>query len=82
MTSLPAENLGLDRRGRIREGFFADLVVFDPETIADRATFTDPHQYSVGVRDVVVNGRIALRDGEFAGELPGRALFGAGKRDR
>ena len=82
MTSLPAENLGLDRRGRIKDGYFADLVIFHPDTVADRATYADPHQYAVGVRDVVVNGRVALRDGEFAGVLAGRALYGPGKRDR
>ncbi len=80
LTRLPAENLELDRRGRIEEGFFADLVVFDPETVADRATFEEPHQYSVGIRDVVVNGRVALESGEFTGALAGRALYGPGRR--
>jgi N-acyl-D-amino-acid deacylase len=80
MSSLPAENLGLAGRGRIAEGCFADVVVFDPATIADRATYDNPHQYAVGVRDVVVNGRPALRDGEFAGNFAGRALYGSGRR--
>ena len=80
LTRLPADNLGLDRRGRIEQGYFADLVVFDPATIADRATYEQPQQYAVGVRDVVVNGTPALRDGEFAGNFPGRAVFGRGCR--
>lgn len=80
LTRLPADNLELKGRGRLEEGCFADIVVFDPATIADRATFTEPHQYAVGVRDVIVNGRAALRDGEFTGELPGRAVYGRGRR--
>lgn len=80
LTSLPAENLELDRRGRIRQGYFADLVVFDPAQVADCATYTNPHQYAVGVRDVIVNGVPALRDGVFTGALPGRALYGRGRR--
>jgi N-acyl-D-amino-acid deacylase len=79
LTSLPATNLGLDRRGRLKEGFFADVVVFDPATIADRATFEAPHQYSVGVKHVLVNGVPVLRDGEATGSLPGRALYGPGR---
>jgi N-acyl-D-amino-acid deacylase len=80
LTSLPAANLGLDRRGLLREGMFADVVVFDPETIADRATFETPHQLAVGVRHVFVNGARVLRDGEHTGAKPGRALWGPGKR--
>ncbi|MGH7752367.1 MAG: N-acyl-D-amino-acid deacylase family protein, partial [Gemmatimonadales bacterium] len=74
LSSLPADNLGLRDRGRLEPGRFADIVVFDPETIGDRATYAEPHQYAVGVKDVVVNGRAALRDGEFAGAFAGRAL--------
>lgn len=80
LTRLPADNLGLDRRGRLEPGYFADIVVFDPATIADRATFDQPHQYAVGVRDVIVNGTPALRDGAFADAYPGRALYGPGRR--
>jgi N-acyl-D-amino-acid deacylase len=80
LTRLPADNLELKDRGRLEEGYFADIVVFDPETIIDHATFTEPHQYATGVRDVIVNGRPALRDGEFTGELPGRAVYGRGRR--
>jgi N-acyl-D-amino-acid deacylase len=77
---LPADNLGLDRRGRIEEGYYADLVVFDPATVADRATYDNPHQYAVGVRDVIVNGAVTLRNGEFAGAYAGRAVYGPGRR--
>jgi N-acyl-D-amino-acid deacylase len=79
LTGLPATNLGLDRRGFLRTGMFADVVVFDPQTIADRATFEKPHQYSVGVRHVFVNGVQVLKDGEHTGAKPGRALWGPGK---
>jgi N-acyl-D-amino-acid deacylase len=74
MTSLPASTFGLDDRGVLEPGYAADLVVLDPDTVADRATFADPHQLSVGVRDVVVNGVVALRDGRPTGARPGRAL--------
>jgi len=79
LTGLPATNLGLDRRGFLRTGMFADVVVFDPQTIADRATFENPHQYSVGVKHVFVNGGQVLKDGEHTGAKPGRALWGPGK---
>jgi N-acyl-D-amino-acid deacylase len=74
-TSLPASNLGLDRRGLLQSGHFADVVVFDAATIADRATFEKPHQYSVGVKQVFVNGIHVLKDGEHTGAKPGRALL-------
>jgi N-acyl-D-amino-acid deacylase len=79
LTGLPAMNLELDRRGFLKEGMFADVVVFDPDTIADRATFERPHQYAVGMRHVFVNGAHVLRDGEHTGAKPGRALWGAGR---
>ena len=78
MTGLPASNLGLDRRGLLKEGFFADVVVFDPRTIADRATYQEPRQFSVGVQHVLVNGVPVLKDGQHTGALPGRALRGRG----
>jgi N-acyl-D-amino-acid deacylase len=78
MTGLPATNLGLRGRGFLKPGLYADVVVFDPATIADRATFEKPHQYSVGVRHVLVNGVPVLKDGEHTGALPGRALKGPG----
>jgi N-acyl-D-amino-acid deacylase len=81
LTSLPATNLGLDRRGLLKEGCFADVVVFDPKTIADRATYEKPHQYAVGMKQVFVNGTHVLKDGEHTGARPGRALWGPGKAE-
>src|SRR5437588_1352285 len=79
LTGLPATNLGLDHRGFLKEGMFADVVVFDPATIADRATYEKPHQYAVGMKHVFVNGVQVLKDGEHTGAKPGRALWGPGK---
>jgi N-acyl-D-amino-acid deacylase len=74
MTSVPAATFGLTDRGLLEPGYAADLVVLDPDTVIDHATFAEPHQLSVGVRDVVVNGIAALRDGVPTGERPGRRL--------
>src|SRR4029077_17272848 len=79
LSALPATNLGLDHRGNLKEEMFADVVVFDPERIADRATFEKPHQYAVGMRDVFVNGVQVLKDGEHTGAKPGKALWVPGK---
>jgi N-acyl-D-amino-acid deacylase len=78
LTSLPANNLKLHDRGRLIPGYYADIVIFDPKTIQDHATFDKPHQYSTGVRDAFVNGVQVLRDGEHTGALPGRVVRGAG----
>ncbi len=78
LTSLPAENLKLDRRGRLEPGYFADIVVFDPETIIDNATFDEPHQYATGVLDVFVNGIQVLQGGKHTGATPGRVVRGPG----
>ncbi len=78
LTTLPATNLGIKDRGALKPGYYADVVVFDPATIGDRSTFEKPHQYSVGVRDVFVNGVAVLRDGEHSGATPGRAVRGPG----
>lgn len=78
LTTLPASNLGIKDRGALKPGYFADVVVFDPTTIGDRSTFEKPHQYSVGMRDVFVNGVGVLRNGEHSGATPGRAVRGAG----
>jgi N-acyl-D-amino-acid deacylase len=72
LTSFPAENLGLEDRGRLREGYFADIAIFDPATITDNATYSAPHQYASGVRHVIVNGVPVLLDGEHTGATPGR----------
>jgi N-acyl-D-amino-acid deacylase len=79
LSSLPATNLGLQDRGFIKEGMLADLAIFDPKTIADRATFEKPHQYAVGMKHVFVNGQQVLKDGEHTGAKPGRAVYGPGK---
>jgi N-acyl-D-amino-acid deacylase len=79
LSGLPATNLGLDHRGFVQEGMFADVVVFDPATVGDRATFEKPHQYAVGMKHVFVNGAQVLKDGEHTGAKPGRALWGPGK---
>jgi len=78
LTAFPASNLGLVRRGRLAPGFFADVVVFDPATIQDHATFDRPHQYATGVRDVFVNGVQVLKNGEHTGATPGRVVRGRG----
>ncbi|HMG48708.1 MAG TPA: D-aminoacylase [Allosphingosinicella sp.] len=80
LTSLPAANLGIARRGRLRPGFYADLAIFDPATIADRATFEAPHAYAVGMRHVFVNGTQVLAGGEPTGATPGRVVRGPGWR--
>ena len=77
LTSFPAKNLRLDRRGRIARGYFADVVAFDPEKIADHATYADPHRYATGMVDVFVNGEQVLRRGEHTGARPGRVLVPA-----
>jgi N-acyl-D-amino-acid deacylase len=79
-TALPARKLGLTDRGVIEPGAFADLVAFDPATIADRATFEDPHQYPLGIPLVIVNGQITLREGDQTGVRAGRAIRGRGGR--
>jgi N-acyl-D-amino-acid deacylase len=79
LSGQPATNLGLDHRGFIQEGMFADVVVFDPARISERATFEKPHQYGVGVKHVFVNGAQVIKDGEHTGAKPGRALWGPGK---
>ena len=78
LTSFPAANLRLRERGSLTPGYFADVVVFDPATIQDHATFHNPHQYSTGVSHVFVNGGHVLRDGEHTGALPGRVVRGPG----
>ncbi len=80
MTSLPAAKMKLKDRGSIREGNYADLVVFDPETISDKATYTEPKQYPEGIDYVLVNGQIVISHDKHTGELPGKVLDGPGKK--
>ena len=79
LTSLPAENLKIKKRGMLKVGNYADVVVFNPGTIKDLATFNEPHQLAQGVVHVFVNGEQVLRDGEHTGAMPGRAVWGPGK---
>ncbi|MGB2582337.1 MAG: amidohydrolase family protein, partial [Thermoplasmata archaeon] len=74
MTSSPAQRLGITDRGMIREGMMADVVVFDPLTIRDRATFADAHQYSEGITEVFVNGILTIQNGEHLKERAGLVL--------
>ena len=78
LTSLAAHNLKLDRRGALKPGYFADVVVFDPAAIQDHATFEQPHQFATGVRDVIVNGVPVLKAGEHTGAKPGQVVRGPG----
>lgn len=81
LTSLPASHLKLKHRGSLTPGFFADLVIFNPKTIQDHATFENPHQYSTGVLHVFVNGQQVLSEGEHTGATPGRVVRGPGWRE-
>lgn len=78
LATLPAKTLRVDRRGELKQGYFADVLVFDPDTIADKATFTKPHQYAVGMKHVFVNGGHVIKDGEHTGAKPGRFVKGPG----
>jgi N-acyl-D-amino-acid deacylase len=80
LSALPAANLRLADRGRLKKDYFADVVIFDPATIADHATFAEPHQYATGVKHVFVNGQQVLRHGEHIGATPGRAVWGPGRK--
>ena len=82
LAALPAQTLRIDRRGELKAGFFADVVVFDPEKIQDHATFVEPHQYATGMIHVFVNGEQVLKNGDHTGATPGRAVFGPGRTDR
>jgi N-acyl-D-amino-acid deacylase len=78
MTSLAAAQMKIAGRGTLKEGYFADVVIFDPDTVADTATFDKPHQYPVGIETVIVNGVVTVRNGKHTGARAGRALFGPG----
>lgn len=79
MTSLPAQIVGLEDRGVLRPGMAADVTIFDPNTVIDRATYADPEEYPVGINDVIVNGVVVISGGEHTGAKPGRVLYGRGK---
>ena len=78
MTAFPAQRLGLADRGVLREGLKADIAVFNPDTVRDRATFEQPHQYSEGVSLVLVNGQVVFENGAVTTARPGRILYGPG----
>jgi N-acyl-D-amino-acid deacylase len=80
MTSMPAAKLGLKDRGTLKPGNFADIVVFDPAAIADRGTYTEPEQYPAGIDYVIVNGKVVIDHDNHTGALPGKVLYGPGKR--
>ena len=82
MTSLPAQVLGLKDRGLLKEGYFADVAVFDPDTVADTATYEDPKRYPKGIDYVLVNGAVVIDGGAHTGARPGRPIYGPGRRDR
>lgn len=79
MTSLPADRLKLLDRGVLRPGMIADVVVFDPARIADKSEYTNPHQYSIGIHDVMISGQFVLLDGKLTGIHSGRVLYGPGR---
>jgi len=82
MSSLPAETFKIKNRGKIQTGMFADIVIFDYERFKDRATFSDPHQYSQGLEYVIVNGDIAVENNKLTGKLPGMVIYGPGKGEQ
>jgi len=82
LTTLPANNMKIERRGALKEGYYADVVVFDPAGIQDHSTFEDPHQLSTGMSHVIVNGVQVIRDGEHTGATPGRVVRGPGYKSR
>jgi len=81
MTSLAAQITGLTDRGLLRPGMAADITIFDPEKVSDKATFEDPSQYPVGIPYVIVNGTVVIDNGTHSGALPVRVVYGRGKSD-
>jgi N-acyl-D-amino-acid deacylase len=74
ITSIPAQKFGFGKRGTLKSGYFADIVIFDPHKVIDKATWTDPHQYPEGIEYVLVNGKVVIKEGEHTGDLPGKIL--------
>ena len=81
MTSMNADKIGIKDRGRLRKGLWADVTIFDPKTVADRATFENPRQYPVGIEYVIVNGTVTLEREKHTGALAGRVVYGPGKKE-
>ena len=75
-----ADKIGIKERGRLKEGLWADITVFNPATVIDRATFENPHQYPVGIDYVIVNGTVTIDKGQHTGALAGRVIYGPGKK--
>lgn len=80
MTSMNADKIGIRDRGRLKEGLFADVTVFDRDRVIDRATFEHPHQFPVGIEYVIVNGEVTIDKGQHTGALAGKVIYGPGKR--
>jgi N-acyl-D-amino-acid deacylase len=80
LAKLPADNLKLKKRGELKVGNYADVLVFDPVTFKDHATYDNPQQYATGMKDVFVNGTQVLKDGEHTNAKPGRVVYGPGKK--
>jgi N-acyl-D-amino-acid deacylase len=80
MTSMNADKIGIKDRGRLREGMGADVTIFDPDRVIDRATFENPHQYPIGIRYVIVNGAVTVDGERHTGALAGRVLYGPGRK--
>ncbi len=80
MTSMNADKIGIKDRGRLKEGAFADVTIFDQDRVIDRATFENPHQFPVGIEYVIVNGQVTIDKGQHTGALAGRVIYGPGKR--
>jgi N-acyl-D-aspartate/D-glutamate deacylase len=75
-----ADKINIRDRGLLKEGYWADITVFDPRTVADKATYVEPHQYPVGIPYVIVNGQVVLDNGNHSGRLPGKVIRGPGYR--
>ncbi len=80
MTSMNADKLGIRDRGRIKEGNWADITIFDPEKVADQATYENPHQYPLGISYVIVNGAVTIDNGNHTGALAGKVIYGPGRK--
>ncbi len=74
MTLKPAQKVGIKERGLLQSGYFADIVIFDPETVIDRASYENPYQYSQGIEYVIINGKLVIDAGVHTGELAGKVL--------